>query len=203
MSGGSESTDEALWLLAVNGDGDAFGTLFDRYRDRVHGHAIGIVGSSHQAEDITAIVFLEAWRRRDKVRMVNGSIIAWLLVTANNTIRNHNRQRRRYRAFLDQLPPPASVRDVAEDFVESVERDAEARALRTAFFQLKPQDRDVLTLCVIQGLSLKQAAEALAVAEGTVKSRLHRAKTRLGRHYKGPDWQPRIIEPRLSEGRTQ
>src|SRR6478735_7804614 len=123
MSGGSESTDEALWLLAVNGDGDAFGTLFDRYRDRVHGHAIGIVGSSHQAEDITAIVFLEAWRRRDKVRMVNGSIIAWLLVTANNTIRNHNRQRRRYRAFLDQLPPPASVRDVAEDFVESVERD--------------------------------------------------------------------------------
>lgn len=37
MSGGSDSTDEALWLLAINGDGDAFGKLYDRNRDQVLG----------------------------------------------------------------------------------------------------------------------------------------------------------------------
>lgn len=167
MSGGSDSTDEALWLRVVSGDGDAFGMLFDRHRDRVLRHALRIVGSAHQAEDITAVVFYEAWRRREYVRMVNGSIAAWLLVTANNTIRNHNRQRRRYKAFLDQLPPPAAGADVADEFADSAERDAAATALRVAFWRLKPQDRDVLTLCVVEGLTLRQAASALAIAEGT------------------------------------
>jgi RNA polymerase sigma factor (sigma-70 family) len=201
MSGGSESTDEALWLLMVKGDGEAFGELFDRHRDRVLRHALRIVGSAHQAEDITAIVFYEAWRRREYVRMVNGSIVAWLLVTANNTIRNHNRQRRRYKAFLDQLPPPAVGADVADEFSDSAERDAEATALRAAFSRLKPQDRDVLTLCVVERLSLRQAASALGIAEGTVKSRLHRAKTRLGALYRELDPDHPRTDQTLQEGR--
>jgi RNA polymerase sigma factor (sigma-70 family) len=202
MSGGPEITDEALWLLVINGDGDAFGRLFDRHRDRVLRHAIRIIGSPHQAEDITAIVFHEAWRRRSHVRMVNGSILAWLLVTANNTIRNHNRQRRRYKAFLDQLPPPIKGADVADEFADSAEREAEATALRAAFSRLKPQDRDVLTLCVIEGLSIKQAASALTIAEGTVKSRLHRAKTRLGALYSKLDPKRPLKNQPVSEGRT-
>lgn len=201
MSGGSEGADEALWLLVVNGDGDAFGRLFDRHRDRVLRHALRIVGSVHQAEDITAIVFYEAWRRRDYVRMVNGSIVAWLLVTANNTIRNHTRQRRRYKAFLDQLPPPAVGADVADEFADSAECDAEATALRAAFWRLRPPDRDVLILCVIEGLSIRQAASALAVAEGTVKSRLHRAKTRLGALYRELDPVHSLTDQALPEGR--
>ncbi|KRE67331.1 hypothetical protein ASG92_15120 [Arthrobacter sp. Soil736] len=201
MSGGSDSTDEALWLRVVSGDGDAFGKLFDRHRDRVLRHALRIVGSAHQAEDITAVVFYEAWRRREYVRMVNGSIAAWLLVTANNTIRNHNRQRRRYKAFLDQLPPPAAGADVADEFADSAERDAAATALRAAFWRLKPQDRDVLTLCVVEGLTLRQAASALAIAEGTVKSRLHRAKTRLGALYRELDPVHPLTDQTLHEGR--
>jgi len=133
--------------------------------------------------------------------MVNGSIVAWLLVTANNTIRNHNRQRRRYKAFLDQLPPPAVGADVADEFSDAAERDAEATALRAAFSRLKPQDRDVLTLCVVEGLSLRRAASALAVAEGTVKSRLHRAKTRLGALYRELDPDHPLTDQTLQEGR--
>ncbi|WP_371818265.1 RNA polymerase sigma factor [Pseudarthrobacter sp. C4D7] len=161
-----------------------------------------IVGSAHTAEDMTAIVFYEAWRRREYVRIVNGSIVAWLLVTASNTIRNHNRQRRRYRAFLDQLPPPALTADVADEVVDAEEREAEARALRDAFSRLKVQDRDVITLCVIEGFSLRQAAAALGVAEGTVKSRLHRAKTRLGALYGKLTSPQRRTDHSLHEGRT-
>lgn len=201
MSGGPESTDEALWLHVVNGDGDAFGKLFDRHRDRVLRHALRILGSAHQAEDTTAIVFYEAWRRREYVRMVNGSIVAWLLVTANNTIRNHNRQRRRYKAFLSQLPPPAVGADVADEFADSAGRAAAATALRAAFWRLKPRDRDVLTLCVVEGLSLRQAASALAIAEGTVKSRLHRAKTRLGALYRELDPDRPLTDQTLHQGR--
>lgn len=183
MGGDLEGSDEALWRLVVNGDGDAFGALFDRHRDRVLRHSLKVVGSAHGAEDVTAMVFYEAWRRREYVRIVNDSIVAWLLVAANNTIRNDLRQRRRYRNFLNQLPPPGNSPDIADEFADADQRDIEAAALQQAFARLRPVDRDVLTLCVVEGMSIRDAATALRIPEGTVKSRLNRAKTRLGHLY--------------------
>lgn len=178
-----EGSDEVLWRLVVNGDGDAFGALFDRHRDRVLRHARRVVGSMHAAEDITAIVFYEAWRRREYVRIVNGSIVAWLLVTANNTIRNELRQRRRYRNFLNQLPPPADSPDIAETFADEDQREVEAASLHQAFARLRLVDRNVLTLCLVEEMSIRDAATTLGIPEGTVKSRLNRAKAKLGDLY--------------------
>jgi hypothetical protein len=64
-------SDEVLWLQVINGDGDAFGMLFDRHHDRVWRHALKVLGLPHVAEDVTAVVFYEAWRRRANIRMVN------------------------------------------------------------------------------------------------------------------------------------
>lgn len=182
---GEESgiSDEVLWRQVVNGDGDAFGVLFDRHHDRVWRHALKVLGLPHVAEDVTAVVFYEAWRRRANVRMVNDSILPWLLVTTNNTLRNHARQQRRYRHFLNQLPPPEDAADIAEGISEEEESRTRSTALREAFAQLRPPERDVLTLCVIEGLRVKEAGAALGLADGTVKSRLHRAKSRLGTLY--------------------
>ncbi|UVJ40376.1 RNA polymerase sigma factor [Arthrobacter sp. CJ23] len=142
-----------------------------------------LVGSADGAEDITAMVFYEAWRRREYVRVVNDSIVAWLLVTANYTIKNDLRERRRYRNFLDRLPRPVDSPDVADAFIDAAEQDNEAATLREAFVRLRTADRDVLTLCVVEGMSIRDAAAALGIVEGTVKSRLNRAKTRLGHLY--------------------
>ena len=182
---GEESgvSDEVLWSQVVNGDGDAFGLLFDRHHDRVRRHALKVLSLPHLAEDVTAVVFYEAWRRRASVRMVNDSILPWLLVTANNTLRNHVRHQRRYRLFLNQLPPPQDAADIADGIAEADESSFKSSALREAFAKLRPQERDVLTLCVIGGLGAKEAAAALGIADGTVKSRLHRAKSRLGTLY--------------------
>jgi RNA polymerase sigma factor (sigma-70 family) len=179
----SDVSDEVLWRRVVNGDGEAFGVLFDRHHARIWSHALKVLGVPHLAEDVTAVVFYEAWRRRATVRMVNDSVLPWLLVTLNNTLRNHARQQRRYRHFLSQLPPPATTTDIADDIAEADESRTESSALREAFAQLRPLDRDVLTLCVVEGLSVKETSTALRVAEGTVKSRLYRAKTRLGALY--------------------
>lgn len=171
-----EGTDEVLWKLVVNGDGEAFGALFDRHRDRVLRHALRLVGSAHAAEDVTAMVFYEAWRRREYVRMVNGSIVAWLLVTANNTIRNDLSQRRRYNYFLNRLPAPAHSPDIAEVFADEDQQEFEAVTLDQVFARLRQADRNVLTLCVVEEMSIRDAATALGIPEGTVKSRLNRAK---------------------------
>lgn len=182
---GEESgvSDDVMWCRVVDGDGDAFGVLFDRHHDRVWRHAVKVLGLPHLAEDVTAVVFYEAWRRRADVRVVNDSILPWLLVTTNNTLRNHVRQQRRYRHFLSELPPPVDVAECADGIAEADESRFKTSALREAFTQLKPQERDVLTLCIIEGLGAKEAGAALSLADGTVKSRLHRAKSRLGALY--------------------
>jgi RNA polymerase sigma factor (sigma-70 family) len=176
-------SDEVLWHQVVNGDGDAFGVLFDRHYDRVWRHALRVLRVAHVAEDVVAMVFYEAWRRRANVRMVNDSILPWLLITTNNTLRNHVRQQRRYRHFLTQLPPPEDSADIAEDIAQADESQLQASALKEAFAQLRPPERDVLTLCVLEGMGAKEAGAALGIADGTVKSRLHRAKSRLGTLY--------------------
>lgn len=95
------------------------------------------------------------------------------------TLRNHLR----YRNFLSQLPPPADETDIAESLAEADESSFKASALREAFTRLRPPERDVLTLCIVEGLGAKAAGAALGIADGTVKSRLHRAKSRLGTLY--------------------
>lgn len=86
MGGESEVSDEVLWKLVVNGDGDAFGELFDRHRDRVLRHALRVARSPHTAEDVTAIVFYEAWRRRAYVRIAMNR--SWLGCWSPRTTRS-------------------------------------------------------------------------------------------------------------------
>ncbi|MGO4592375.1 RNA polymerase sigma factor [Leifsonia sp. 2TAF2] len=172
--------DEPAVLERVNaGDADAFGALFDLHHDRVFRQAMRLTSSIHDAEDVTAVVFLEAWRRRDAMRIVNGSVVGWLLVMTNFVFRNYARSSRRYREGLQQLPPPENSPDHAAAVDDRIDRDARRSALRTALATLPTRDQDILTLCVLEELSTAEAAEALGIAPGTVKSRLSRAKTRL------------------------
>ncbi|MFJ3490832.1 RNA polymerase sigma factor [Leifsonia aquatica] len=162
-----------------DGDADAFGALFDLHHDRVFRQALRLTSSVHDAEDVTAVVFLEAWRRRDAMRVVNGSVIGWLLVTANNVHRNQLRSSRRYREALGNLPAPENSPDHSGVVDDRLDTDARRASVRAALARLPKRDQDIITLCVFEELSTSDAAEALGVAPGTVKSRLSRAKARL------------------------
>ncbi|MCS5713508.1 sigma-70 family RNA polymerase sigma factor [Herbiconiux sp. CPCC 205716] len=179
---GTEKQEAATWEAACAGDSAAFASIYDLHRDRVFGQALRLMREPHDAEDVTALVFLEAWRRRASVRVVDGSVVAWLLVTTNNVVRNLARSKRRYRAALARLPRP-SWRDEQPDHADSVgdRIDGEARdaRVRRAFARLSQADQDVIPLCVLEGLTQTQAAAVLGVPDGTVKSRLSRAKARL------------------------
>jgi len=160
--------DDDDWRKALAGDGDAFGRIFDRHKDRIRRHSHGLVASVPDAEDVVAVTFLEAWRNRHRVRVVDGSLLPWLLVTTTNVARNLSRSSRRYAIALSRLPPVTSVEIPGSDL-------AATRALRG----LSLDDQRVITLCVLYDFTTLEAAEALGVAPGTVKSRLSRAKRRL------------------------
>lgn len=175
----SEQPESETWSRAAAGDPDAFGAIFDLHRDRVFNHSLRLVRSVPDAEDVTALVFLEAWRRRAVVRVVDGSIIGWLLVTANNVVRNHSRTLRRHQIAMAKLPPSAPEPDHADGVLGRLDDRAGVDMMRSAFTRLSQKDQAILTLCVLEELSLAHAAAALRIPIGTVKSRLSRAKHRL------------------------
>lgn len=172
-------TDEALWSRSVASDGEAFGLLFDRHRDRVYGHARRLLEHRHDAEDVTAAAFLELWRRRDAVRLVEGSVLPWLLVTTTNLSRNSRRGARRYRDFLNRLPRPGTSPDPADQaFAREPLHDLDPR-VAAELRRLKPQDLRLVSLVVFDDVPLAEAAALLSLSEAAAKSRLQRARQRL------------------------
>jgi len=178
---GTERVNEpALWELARGGDSGAFAMLYDRHRDRVFGQALRLMRSTHDAEDVTAVVFLELWRRRRTVTLVNDTLIGWLLVTTNHVAHNFVRSMRRYKAVIDRIPPAQLEGGLEFDRIdEQIDSSARGRGVTSAFAQLSQNDQNIITLCVLEEFSLAEAASALHIPVGTVKSRLSRAKQRL------------------------
>ncbi|MCP2030353.1 RNA polymerase sigma-70 factor (ECF subfamily) [Okibacterium sp. HSC-33S16] len=172
MSTHADDADD--WAKSIAGDGEAFGRIFDRHRDRIARHSYRLVASPHEVDDVVAVTFAEAWRSRDRVRIVDGSVLPWLLVTATMSAQNLRRSTRRHKALLDRLPPSSAT----TDNTDHIDGGPASDALR----QLALPDRQVIVLCVLEGLSTSEAAVALGIPVGTTKSRLSRAKQRLAHH---------------------
>ena len=174
----AQTTEAALWQRTLVGDGEAFGSLFDQLRDRLFRHACRLVETRQDAEDVVAAAFLELWRRRDDVRMVNGSVLPWLLVTASNLSRNVARGTRRYRSFLDRLPREASVPDTAFVTVDEGWLGIDP-PLRAALRALSKSDLELFVLVAMADYSIADAAMAVDISPSAAKTRLHRIRLRI------------------------
>jgi RNA polymerase sigma factor (sigma-70 family) len=195
-----EPTDAALWQRAAAGETDAFGLLFERHVRSVYNYCFRRTGDWSQAEELTAIVFLEAWRRRGDIRLEREDALPWLLGVATNLVRNLRRTHRRYRSAIERLPRER-VADFAVDIDERLDDERQMRAVLRALGKLPRGDRDVLALCVWEGLSYEAAALALEIPVGTVRSRLSRARARL--RELAPDNGHELNEPSVAVEETR
>lgn len=178
----SETTDAALWARATAGDGEAFTALYDRYADRVHSYCFRRTASVTSAQDLNSVVWLEAWRGRDKAELhEDGSLAPWLFGIARNVIRNSERSTRRHRAALDRLPDPLHEPDHADLVSERLDDERRMAEVLAAVAELPQREQDVLTLVAWADLGHAEVAAALGISVGTVKSRLSRARARLRR----------------------
>ncbi|WP_433650007.1 RNA polymerase sigma factor [Micromonospora zamorensis] len=172
--------DGELWRRARQGEAECFGVLFDRHGEAVRAFCARRTGSSDAADDLVSIVFLEAWRRRGEVELVDGNALPWLYGIARRTMQHRWRTALRHRRALERLTPAPATPDHADEVAGRLDDERHLAQLRAALERLRPPDRDVLLLCVWQGLSYAEAAVALGVPVGTVRSRLSRARSRLG-----------------------
>lgn len=175
----SSRGESGTWDASLTGDVDAFVDIFDLHHNRVYRHALRLTANVHDAEDVTAAAFLELWRRRRSVRVVDGSVLPWLIVTATNLSRNLVRGLHRYRALIATLPR-AEVADSAADIaVERIEEERIGEEVRQALGALSSADAALLALTMFEHYSPAQAAAALGISDGAARTRLHRARSRM------------------------
>ncbi|MEW2493488.1 RNA polymerase sigma factor [Streptomyces nodosus] len=163
------------------GDHEAFTALYEEFAREVYNHAYRLTGDWSTAEEVLSETFLAAWRTRHTVDPEGDSLRPWLLGIATNKARNTRRGIGRRLAFLARRPAPELVADIADATVGRVDDARRLAAVRQALGGLRRQEREALALCVWSGLNYAEAAEALGVPVGTVRSRLSRARTRLCR----------------------
>lgn len=183
------------------GDRDAFAELYEQHARAVHLHAHRLTGDWSAAEEVMADTFLDAWRHRARLEPEGGAVLPWLLGMATNKARNARRGTGRRLAFLSRRPAPEPVPDFAEETAGRLDDARTLDAVREVYGRLRRAEREVLALCVWSGLDYAEAAQALGVPVGTVRSRLSRARARLRRLVEERLVEERLAEERLAEER--
>lgn len=173
----TESDDRSLIDRVARGDHFAFEVLVRRHGPAVRRFARALTDDA-SADDVTQDAMLDAFRGASGYRG-ESSVRSWLFTLARNRAFHHRSAARR-RALSDT---PLIELGVAAGFGQNPERLAEAverhDAVVAALSRLAPEEREVLVLRDIEGLTGDEAAAVLGVELTAMKSRLHRARLRL------------------------
>jgi RNA polymerase sigma factor (sigma-70 family) len=146
--------------------------LYGACRDDVYAYLESMLGDRGLAEEVTALAFERAFRKRSLFNARRGSERAWLFGIARNAALDELRRRRRSTA-LSADPPGASD---GEEQLEGILRRATVRA---ALATLTPRERELIALKFHAGLSNPDIARVLGVSESNAGTRLHRTITKL------------------------
>ena len=169
--------DVELWALSAS-DPEAFGEIFRRHARSVFALCFWRTGDAAVAEDVTSVVFLEAWRRRDHVVLEQCSALPWLLGVANHTSRNATRSIRRHSQALRRLDGRRSSPD-DDAVIDRLDAEISLGVINEAVRDLTEQDREIVLLVFWSGLSYEATAVALDVPIGTIRSRVSRTRRKL------------------------
>jgi RNA polymerase sigma factor (sigma-70 family) len=176
----SERFDIELLLSARAKDVDSFAEIYDRHALAVLKFAWGYLGNRYAAEDILQDTFATAWEKRSRATIVDESLLPWLLTICRNHLRNHTRKIGRRREY-----PLRELLDIVPDKHSSGED--ELAWMNGELAKLSVTDQLVCQLCLVDGLTYREAAEALDTTAGAVGKRLERARARLREGLVGND----------------
>jgi RNA polymerase sigma-70 factor (ECF subfamily) len=155
----------------VTTDEELIRALHAEHGDALFAHALRLSdGDRQRAEDLVQETLLRAWRHPESLDPERGSTRAWLFTTARRLAIDawRRREARVGEVFTDALPEPRAE-------LSEADRAVEAWTIAEALERLSPSHRDVLVECFYRGRSVAEAAEALGIPTGTVKSRTHYA----------------------------
>jgi len=183
-------SDGDLLRLLKTGNEEAFLVLYRRRQGGIYRFALHMSGDPGVAEEVTQEVFLALIRNPGQYEPDRGSVAAFLYGVARNHVLRQIERDRRYSPLTEESAddgegvwgaPFVGLEDPLADLAraETIER------VRQGVLALPPAYREVVVLCDLQELDYAEAARALGCPVGTVRSRLHRARTLLMQKLRG------------------
>jgi RNA polymerase sigma-70 factor (ECF subfamily) len=166
-----------LVRLAQEGDGEAFGLLYDRYVDTVFRFVYFRINDRALAEDFTSETFLRALRRIGTISYQGRDIGAWFITIARNIVLDHLKSAR-HRLELttaDTLEGKERVESTESAVLELLQSERLMQAVR----QLGDEQRECVMLRFVQGLSVNETANVMGKNDGAIKALQHRAVRKL------------------------
>lgn len=173
------------------GDAEAWEQLVNSYHRRVYNLCYRFTGGADVAEDLAQEVFIRMYRTLSSYDVERGAFVTWLTTMTRNLLVDHFRRSRQDRLTesLDAAPAADEEAPTLADQLADTAPGADAhvasqqtqRQVHQALQKLSPELREAVVLRDLQDLDYKEIAKILRVPEGTVKSRISRGRTELGR----------------------
>jgi RNA polymerase sigma-70 factor (ECF subfamily) len=163
-------------------DRAALAAIYDDYQQPIYRYIFRNVGDVETARDLTAEVFHRFLQAIQNSKGPTRQLRAWLYRTAHNCIVDHFRRQK----HRQHLPLNEELVNTADDPVSLAEGHISAAAVRDALKQLTDDQKQVILLKFIEGLSNAETADVLNKPVGAVKSLQHRALAALQRHLQTP-----------------
>ena len=176
-------TEQELIHSARKGDSMAFGELMQAHQDKIYTLCYRMTGNAEDAADLTQEVFLSAWRSLSRFQE-QSSFGTWIYRMATNASIDFLRREKRRQVLSmtmeeDSEERQAQVPDERYSPHRLLEQKEARQAVADALAALSPEHRQVLVLREMEGLSSQEVGQLLDLEEGTVKSRIARARLAL------------------------
>ncbi|GAA4223779.1 RNA polymerase sigma-70 factor (ECF subfamily) [Streptosporangium album] len=177
---GVETADDATVIERSRHEPERFATLFTRHAPALKRYVIRRLGLD-PAEDIVAETFATAFQHRESYDLAYGDARPWLYGIATNLIGRHRRREIGLYRALSRTGADSVIEPFTDEVDQRVAAGGARRRLAAALAGLPRGHRDTLLLVTWTDLTYEQAAQALGVPVGTVRSRVNRARSKLRR----------------------
>ena len=171
-----------LMLRAKDGDGVAFGKLYELYFTPVYRYIYYRVQSKEEAEDLVQVVFVKVYRSISSFSDQGKSPLAYFFTIARNTIYDYWRKQNRV-----SLQEDIDIPDMRQDPVRQVEQQEASDLVRQGIQHLTDDQSEVITLKFINELSNQEIAELLSKSEESIRQLQSRGLQKLREHIRNPN----------------
>jgi RNA polymerase sigma factor (sigma-70 family) len=167
-------------IPAIGRDPDAFDSFYREHLPWVRRFVARRVDDPHAAADLTADIFLAVVDSAAGYREDLGNPSAWLAGISRNAVADHHRRRARESRANARVCGRALLDDHSTELLsDRIDGERLARELYVSLASLPDNQRAVVELVAVDGLSLAEAAQALGISAGNARVRYHRARARL------------------------
>lgn len=160
---------DALVAEAAKTEPEAFGELYDRYYTRVYRYVYHRLGRTHDAEDVTALVFMKALEALPSYKTGRSGFAPWIFRIARNAVVDHYRRQKQH-SPLEEAEHKSSDDDPVTDVLRNEQKDD----LRALVGHLSNDQREVVLMRYAGDLSFAEIAQAVKKNESAVRMLLHR-----------------------------